>query len=256
MSKAAEVSNRLRGLYGEDPARTRGVLHAVASWRAPDATLRVIRIRPESPQSEPDRFALRAARMRADALVTTGKILRDEPEVQHTESDEALLDWRREYVGRSVAPRSVVLSSGRGLDLEHPLLRSGHEPLIVTGEQAAIDLRRAAESATSPVEVVSRSAPGLRDTLGLLRERGCETILIEAGPTTAIEAYEEPALVDELLLSVYEAPELDDALVGPAFLDSERLAAIFPKQSDPVAVEQPSGRWTFSRWIASFDGRR
>ncbi len=49
MSKAAEVSNRLRQLYGEDPARARGVLHAVASWHAPDATLRVIRIRPDSP---------------------------------------------------------------------------------------------------------------------------------------------------------------------------------------------------------------
>lgn len=249
MSMADEVSRRLTGLYGEDPATARGVLHVTATWRAPDMTLRVIRVGPESPRSDSDGFALRAARMRADALLTTGKILRDEPDVRHLERDEALLAWRRERVGRRAQPRTIVLTSGREFDLGHPLLRTAHEPLIVTGEDGAAALERAALASAPRVSVVVRSAPGIRDTVALLRERGYESILIEAGPTTAAALYDEPVLVDELLLSVYQAPSIAEELVGPVFVSPTRLATLFARRSDPVRIDEPSGSWSFSRWV-------
>ena len=121
--------------------------------------------------------------------------------------------------------------------------------LIVTGAAAAARLRAAiARDPESPVEVAARASPGIRDTLALLRELDCETVLVEAGPATARALYDEPALVDELLLSVYESPELDDALVGPAIPGSGRLESLFSRHSHPVSVEESSGRWTFSRW--------
>lgn len=248
MSTADEISQRLSGLYGQDPATARGVVHVAATWRAPDMMLRVIRIGPDSPHSDSDAFALRAARMRADALVTTGKILRDEPDVRHIESDDALCEWRRERVGRTTPPRTVVLTSGITLDLGHPLLRTAHEPMVVTGMAGARKLERAALANEPRVTVVGRSAPGIRDTLALLRERGCETILVEAGPTTTGALYDEPVMVDELLLSVYEAPSIANQLVGPAFVSSARLETVFTRRSDPVQIEEPSGRWSFSRW--------
>ena len=249
MAKADEVSRRLVALYGEDPAAARGVLHVAATWRAPDLTLRVIRIGPDSPRSETDWFALRAARMRADALLTTGKILRDEPDVRHVEDDAALLAWRCEHVARPTPPRSVVLSSGHGLDLAHPLLQSAHDPVVVTGQDGADVLERSARASGAHVEIAAREAPGVRDTLALLRERGCQTILIEAGPTTALALYEEPVLVDELLLSVYHAPSLGDELVGPEFVPPERLEASFARQGEAVRIDEPSGPWSFSRWL-------
>jgi riboflavin biosynthesis pyrimidine reductase len=249
MSRADEVSKRLTRLHGEDPASVRGVLHVAATWRAPDRTLHVIKIGPDSPRSDNDWFVLRTARMRADALLTTGTILRDEPDVRHDERDETLLTWRRNRVGRSGRPRSVVLTSGRGLDLGHPLLRTAHRPLIVTSESGAAALERAALMSEPPVELAARRAPGIRDTLGLLRERGCESILIEAGPTTAQALYDAPVLVDELLLSVFEAPTLADELVGPALLAPDRLETLFAHRSDPVVIDEPSGPWSFSRWV-------
>jgi riboflavin biosynthesis pyrimidine reductase len=249
MTHAEDVSNRLARLYGADPASAVGVLHVVATWRAPDTTLRVIRIGPGSPASETDGFVLRTARMRADALLTTGKILRDEPDVRHAEDDPALLAWRRERIGRTGAPRSVVLSSGHGLDLAHPLLRSAHQPLVVTSTEGAAALESAASAAETRVQIAAREAPGIRDAIALLRELGCRTILIEAGPTTAAALYDEPVLVDELLLSVYEAPALADALVGPAFIAAQRLEEAFARRSEPTRIEEPSGPWSFSRWL-------
>ena len=249
MTSEHPISRRLTRLYGMDPARTRGVLHAVAAWRAPDATLRVIRIGPESPASETDWLVLRCARMRADALITTGRILREEPDVQHTEHDEALLAWRRECVGRSEPPRSVVLTSGRDLDLDHPLLRTAHAPLVVTGREGAARLRREAQDRTPALEVVARDAPGIREAVALLRERGCETLLVEAGPTTAAELYREPVLVDELLLSVYEERALAEPLVGPELLEPGAIEVHFEPSREPARIDEPSGAWSFSRWL-------
>jgi riboflavin biosynthesis pyrimidine reductase len=249
MRGAEDVSKRLSALYGSDPARVRGVLHAAAAWRDADATLRILRIGPTAPRSETDRFVLRAARMRAQALVTTGKILRDEPDVVHTEHDAALLAWRRECIGLTSPPRSVVLTSGRDLELDHPLLRSAYRPLVVTAADAAIRIRERVRRGAHDIEVVGRRAPDLRDVLALLRERGCETVLVEAGPTTAISLYDEPIAVDELLLSIFEGTSLPEAAIGPAFVAPTRLSAHFAPSVPPRSVDEPSGPWSFSRLV-------
>jgi len=244
MLRSQEVEQWQAKLYGDDPASDRGVLHSVATWQASNTTLRVIKIGSDSPRSENDYFALRAARMRADALVTTGAILREEPDVRHTEADAGLLAWRRERAGLTEPPRSVVLTSGRGLDLNHPLLRSAYRPLIVTGKAAARNL-----SAANPdCEFNGRENPGIRDTLTLLRELGCRTVLVEAGPTTTRALYDEPVAIDELLLSIYHAPTLAPSLVGPSFVGLDRLRTVFDYHSEPVRIDEASGSWSFSRW--------
>jgi len=247
LKNAGEISERLRSLYGEDPAEACGVLHAAAVWRSPEGVLRVIRIGPGCPASETDEFVLRSARMRSQALVTTGRILRAEPDVTHIEQDTALLAWRRDQVGRSEPPRSVVLTSGRHLDLHHPLLKTGHRPMIVSDEGAAESLRLAARKAGLAVEVVGRPRPSIRDTLSLLEGQGCQTILVEAGPTTATPLYDEPVRVDELLLSVHDAETLDDVWTGPQFVGLRQLEAIFERRSVPASRRELGGQWTFHR---------
>lgn len=247
MSNAGEVSERLRSLYGEDPAQARGVLHAAGVWRSPEGRLRIIRIGPGCPASESDQFVLRIARMRSDAIVTTGQILRAEAALSHVEQDSALLAWRRDRVGLGEPPRSVVLTSGRDLDLQHPLLETAHRPLIVTGQDATGPLRRAARNARASIEVVGRTQPSIRDTLTFLESQGCRTVLVEAGPTTAVPLYDEPLRVDELLLSVHDSETLDDAWVGPRFLDLRQLEPLFEQRSPPVSIQEREGLWTFHR---------
>lgn len=210
--------------------------------------LRIIRIGPGCPASETDQFVLRIARMRSEAIVTTGRILRAEADLSHVEQDSALLAWRRDRVELSEPPRSVVLTSGRDLDLQHLLLETAHRPLIVTGEDATGPLRRAAQNAGLSIEVVGRTQPSIRDTLTFLESQGCRTILVEAGPTTAAPLYDEPLRVDELLLSVHDSETLDDAWIGPRFLDLRQLEPLFEQRSVPVSIRELDGRWSFHRF--------
>lgn len=251
-SPAESVSAKLRELYGEDPARDEGVLHVVAAWQAPDGRLPVLAIGPSSPASPRDAFALRAARMRADAIVTTGRILRDEPDVTHAERDAALLAWRRERVGRAEPPRSVVLTTGAALDARHPLLRADPPPWLATGRAHARALRAAAPG----LETIELEPPSLRALLDALARRGARTTLVEAGPSTARALYDAPVAVDELLLSILEEPAADDpraggrsaapALAGelpaPAALDAALGA---PRHAS--RWREPSGEWRFER---------
>ena len=140
----------------------------------------------------------------------------------------------------------MVLTSGQEVDLRHSALQTAHHPTILTREAAAQSLRRDAQGAG--VEVVGRTKPGVRDALLWLREEGCEPVLIEAGPTTAAALYESPLGVDELLLSVLHAPVVDPRWVGPEFPSLVRLESLFEQQSEPVGVNEKSGRWTFRRF--------
>ncbi len=81
----------------------------------------------------------------------------------------------------------------------------------------------------------------------MLRERGARCILVEAGPSTAADLYQAPPVVDELLLSVYEEPELAAEFVGTAFASRDRIEQIFDWKSEPQTRDEASGRWTFQR---------
>lgn len=248
MKSLEQVEERTRELYGDDLPKASGVLHVAAVWERPDGRLRVIRIGPGCPASETDTFVLRLARMRARAILTTGRILREEPGLSHREADPTFREWRRERAGLGEPPRTVVLTSGREVDLHHRALQTAHHPTIVTRESAAGSLRHAARVAGVAVEIVGRAEPGVRDALAWLRDQQCQPVLIEAGPTTAAALYELPLGVDELLLSVLHAPVMDERWVGPEFPPLTRLESLFEQQSEPVGVNEKNGRWTFRRF--------
>jgi riboflavin biosynthesis pyrimidine reductase len=246
---AEAVSQRLRRLYGSDPAGEAGVLHSIALWIGDSGEPHALRIAPGCPQSDTDAFLLRAARMRADAIVTTGQILRDEPQLTHEESSAGLRAWRRERVGLQVGPRTVILTSGDQVDMKHPALGTEHRPMIITGKPAVSPLQSAAHRAGVAVEVIGREATSIRDTLALLRGRGHRTILVEAGPTTAASLYEEPLRVDELLLAVYRRAVLAPQWIGPRFLNLTALEGAFRRRTPATEVGEPDGECTFQRLL-------
>jgi riboflavin biosynthesis pyrimidine reductase len=119
--------------------------------------------------------------------------------------------------------------------------------VILTTPAGAERLRPAARDAD--VEIVSAGGPSARLAIEYLRrEWNARTISVEAGPTTSRSLYDRPVSVDELLLTTYEGP-LPDAAVGPSFLDTGRIASLFPQAGPSVAVDEPSGRWRFQRYL-------
>ena len=83
--EVGEVDRRVAALYGEvDWRGARGVLQVAA---VADRAWVAIAIGPAAPSSATDRFVLGFARARSDAIVTTGAILRAEPDLVHELSD-------------------------------------------------------------------------------------------------------------------------------------------------------------------------
>ncbi len=244
----------VRGVYGADAdlARPVGVLHVTAVWRSPEGPYVTLRILPETPGSPTDRRVLSLARARVDAIVTSGRILREEPRMTHASlvpspEDAGLAAWRRERLGKAAPPRSVVLTSGRGLDLAHPLFRSAPGAIVFTGEETARALEP--EGRDAGVEVVGHPEPGLRQAIDWLEGRGMTDVSIEVGPSTALHLYDEPLRIDELMLSVHEEEELAASVRGPLFLDAAVLAQRLRREGEPHASREPSGRWRFERHL-------
>jgi len=84
LTDAASVDRAALALFGS-PLDTRpAVSHSTAVWRADeDQPVLSIRINEHSPKSELDFLALHIGRARADAIIITGKILREEPELTY-----------------------------------------------------------------------------------------------------------------------------------------------------------------------------
>ena len=236
-----------------------GVIHVVAVWAGreePGADLPVILIRADSPRSVRDRFALELARARADAILITGKIVREEPGLRYDEAGAGtpwhvpLMRWRREVLAKPDPPLLVVLSSGRGLDPEHGVFRSWARPLILTSsaQESALRAKFAASEAGRGVEVLAHPEPSVEAVLELARGRGCATIVLEAGPTTLAPLYRGGGtrVVDELLLSSFHGP-LASSLRGPGLLSRQQLEAGFERSSGR-AFEESSGAWELTRW--------
>jgi riboflavin biosynthesis pyrimidine reductase len=246
----ADVAALGRALLGDDPARAGRVLHVASVWRDEAGAARVLRIGAKTPRSRHDAFLLALARARAEAIVTTGKILREEPALTHgllgpPALRAALSAWRRERLVLGLDPWLLVLSSGRSLDPAHPAFHAAVRPLLFVPSAAATGLRE--RFAETDVRVVSAPAPDVRLALDHLRRLGAKRITIEAGPTTARALYEAPIRVDELWLAIFEGARPDDEAIGESFPDDATLAAALPRASEPVARDEPSGRWSFLR---------
>ena len=246
----ADVTALGRELLGDDPARAGGVLHVAAVWRDASGSARVLRIGPRTPRSEHDRFLLALARARAEAIVTTGRILREEPSLTHAllgppELRGALAAWRRERLVLAPRPYLLVLSSGRGLDPAHPAFHGPTRSLLFVPAEASAELRE--RFASSEVRVVSVPKPSVRLALDHLRRLGAKRITLEAGPTTTRELYDEPAGVDELWLATYCGERPPERAIGEPFVEDARLVATLPSGSAPSSRAESSGLWRFER---------
>jgi riboflavin biosynthesis pyrimidine reductase len=214
---------------GELPAGPAGVLHVAAVWERPDGEYQTLRVGEGAPRSLSDAVVLSGARARADAIVTTGRILRDEPELVHEsiappEETAALERWR-EALGLATAPWIAVLTGSGELPAGHPALEAAQRLIVYTGRDGAARLR--AEPSTPPhAEIVEREAPSAAGLIEHLRgDRGAGTIVIEAGASTTRALYEGAGLVDELWLSACRAPELDDDDLVGAFVSRDAIEA-------------------------------
>ncbi|MCB9722533.1 MAG: dihydrofolate reductase family protein [Spirochaetaceae bacterium] len=232
-----------------------GLLH-VASIAWPSR--RVIAIGPAAPPSETDRFVLGFARARADVVVTTGAILRAEPELTHAYAEEsglaaAFAAWRRVTLERERPPRVVVLSASGGLPRDSRALRGAAECLVWTGRAGA---RRLAQDGPSGVAIAIDEALDLEPQQSLARllrwlfaEAGAETVLLEAGATTTSALYSRAGApeVDELLLSGFEGPLRSEA-EGPPFASAAAVERVLGAPRSEAHVDEPSGPWRFQRY--------
>ena len=95
--------------------------------------LYTLRVDDKSPRSPYDWFALNLSRARADLIVLTGAILRDEPQLTGNvlaEYKAALMEWRRQVWGRQHPPSVCVLTAGP-VDFTHPLFGSTEGDVFV-----------------------------------------------------------------------------------------------------------------------------
>ncbi len=229
----------------------------MAVSRIADGKHQVIAVGPESPGSRHDRFVLNTVRARADALITTGAILRSEPQLTGgllgTGPEVAALQSWRASSGRSGEPTILVLTSGRAsrdgrsIDPDHPMLREA-DVVLFTGHRGAETLWR--PMLDLGVEVVSHEQPSVaaaRDYL--VAERQASTIALEAGPRTSVPLYHSPSEITELYLSVFEGM-LPPTILAGAFLSPEDVLVSHVRPAHPVTVSEPSGDWTFHRFVA------
>lgn len=243
-----------RGCSDEDAAREMrapaGVIHVTAVGRVESGGLDVIAIGPGAPTSATDFFLLNLCRARADAIVTTGRILRSEPDVHHGlqgagDEPSMLAAFRRETLGKTRAPRSVVLTSGLDLDLAHPMFHGPRPTLVATGPAGAAALRL--RGAEADLEIAELPRPDLRAVVEMLAREGCGTICVEAGPATSLDLYRAPLAVDELVLSTWEERVLPESLRAGRFLAGHDLEALLPRHGPVAERIEESGRWSFRR---------
>ncbi len=247
----AAVSERVHRLYGDDALNDpAGVVHVAAVGREPDGELVVLKINQSTPRSGHDRFALDLARARADVIVTTGAILRQEPSLQYelaSDKADALHAWRMDQLGRPTPPLVVVLTGREDIDFDHPTLHGWAQPWIFTN----VDCARALHNRLPQhVGLAGVPSPDLETLIDWARRRfDARSITIEAGPTTTRPLYQEgPGLVDELMLSVFEGTIPTAARGGP-FVSQQRLDETFARQHAGVPVEEDSGLWRFVRLL-------
>jgi riboflavin biosynthesis pyrimidine reductase len=248
LTDAASVDRAARALFGS-PLDTRPtVSHSFAAWRsARDAPLTTIKINEYGPKSELDWLALHIARARADAIVITGKILRDEPNLAYSlradpRWNDALIQWRERRWGLCDRPWLLILTGGGDIDFDHPVFHGWGRPMIFTTDRTG-----ARKLAAAPCPVVSDEAPDIRRAIRHLQlVRNCDCVSIEAGPSTARDLYERPMMIKELLLSVYLEPTLDERAQGEPLVTLSEVRNLFHNETS--ATHRDHGQhWSFYR---------
>ena len=249
LSDAASVDRAARVLFGSALDSRPLVSHSGAVWNDPESELlTTLRIGEYQPKSDLDFLALHIGRARADAIIITGKILRDEPALHYDlRADprwgDALVEWRERRWGLWEPPWLLILTGSGQLDFAHPAFHGWARPVIFTSDQTA-----ERKLADSPVPVVADDEPDIRKAIHHLHAaRDCQCVSIEAGPSTAVSLYERPTAVNELLLSVYLGKTLDDRAKGSPLIELPRLRRRF--RSETSATHRCQGQhWSFHRF--------
>ena len=248
---APAVAAALEALFPGLADAPGGVIHPTAVWRRPQGRHVTIKITPDAPKSRHDRFVLNAARARADAIVTTGKNLREEPDLTAgllgpPQETGPIIAWRQTVLRKPEPALIVVLTSGRDIDFAHPIFE-GSRTVVFTGHDGGERLHR--DALERGVEMATDAKPSIHRVVEFLRaEVGADVVSIEAGPSTSLELYRPAVVVDELLLSVFEGADLPPAVRGPDFLPVAKIEGAFTP-SPPYRVNEPSGPWSFQRWV-------
>jgi riboflavin biosynthesis pyrimidine reductase len=248
LTDSASVDRAARALFGSRLDTRPGVSQSFAAWReTQDAPLTAININEHAPKSELDWLALHISRARADGIVITGKILRDEPELTYDlRADprwgDALLQWRERRWGLLEPPWLLVLTASGEIDFSHPVFHGWCRPMVFTNDRTATR-----KLAAAPCSVVSDASPDIRSAIQHLQiDRQCECISVEAGPSTSRDLYERPMLVKELLLSVYLEPTLDECAKGEPLVTLAEVRRLFHNETS--ANHRDHGdHWSFYR---------
>ncbi len=248
LTDVASVDRAARALFGSALDTRPAVSHSTAVWRADeDAPFTSIRINEHSPKSDLDFLALHIGRARADGIIITGKILREEPALTYDlRADprwrDALVNWRERRWGLCDPPWLLILTSGRDLDFSHPVFHGWARPVIFTTDRAATR-----KLAAAPCPVISDASPNIRRAIEHLQvARECECVSIEAGPSTTRSLYEGPMVVRELLASVYLEPELDERAQGAPLVKLSEARRMFRSETSATHREQGQ-HWSFHR---------
>lgn len=244
----AEIDATL-GEVSEAPPR---VIQIISAHRTRAGGLNVMSLSAEAPRSARARFLRNVMRARVDAILTTGRVLRRRPELMLTlqgagELAAGLWRFRRERVGRLERARVVVLTASGDVDPKHPSLVRAARPLILTGAVGAKRLQT--RGIPKHITIVERPEPSLRDAVAYLHEAGIESIAVEAGPAAALDLYEPPLLVDELVLSIFESADVPEGVVTGPFAAEPQLTELFGAPRLVTRSTEASGEWTFRRYV-------
>ncbi|MEA2520663.1 MAG: hypothetical protein QOI81_309 [Actinomycetota bacterium] len=157
-----------------------------------------------SGRSEADRFVMGLLRACADAIVIGAGTFRASPASLWT-SDYIYPDATagfaqlRSGLGRSDAPRLVVLTARGELDPDHPALQAG--ALILTTDAGAQTLGDRLPGTSTVVALGGGRRIDLTEVMARLTSDGHRVVLAEGGPTV-IGGLLEGHLLDELFLTL------------------------------------------------------
>jgi riboflavin biosynthesis pyrimidine reductase len=181
-------------------------------------------------ESDDDRFVMGLLRACADVvLVGAGTLLASpkgtwRPERVHPRSADAFAALREEW-GMPERPAVAVVSTGASLDPNHPVLQGAVLLTTAAGAEALAGIL------PDVVAVNDGDWVDLRAAVAVLRERGHERVLSEAGPHVFGSLLAD-ALVDELFLTV--SPVLAGRIV-----DARRFALVEGVELLPAVRRSP-----------------
>jgi riboflavin biosynthesis pyrimidine reductase len=174
-------------------------LDGVVAIRAEPRSNRLV-----SGDSETDRFVMGLLRACADCVLVGSGTLHGSPqalwtpEKAHPASAAAFDDLRRR-LDLTAEPVLAVMTASGALDPGHPALE--HGAVVVTTRTGAECCRRQLPDAVEVVTLRGETAVEPAEAVAALRERGCRSILSEAGPHV-FGSLLAARLVDELFLTV------------------------------------------------------